>query len=153
MPGPAPSPAPAPRAARGSTTGPYTVIASGVASILEQVPVAPGTLTTRRVFAGSGVSIVELAFDAGQVMAEHRAGVPILVQVAAGRIALSVDGETIELSAGGLIHVDAGVPHSLRALDASHALLMLCGRAERADRADRSGAERSRAPAGQDARE
>ncbi len=55
-----------------------------------------------------------------------RAGVPILLQVLDGRLRVGADGEHVELSPGGLVHIGSRVPHEILALEPSRmALTML----------------------------
>jgi len=80
-----------------------------------------------RTYDGDGVRIRTLVMDAGTVMREHKAPVPILVTVASGRVLFRVDGEEHDLRAGGAITVAASVPHELEAVDPSHIVLVLMG--------------------------
>lgn len=106
---------------------PYTLIAENTAAILSALPVEPAALRTTRIFKGAGAKVVKLSFDTGQIMKEHTAAVPILVQVVAGHVTFTVGGEALDMPTGAIIHVDAKVPHSLEAHTASHLLLTLCG--------------------------
>lgn len=110
-----------------SATSPFTLIVENTAAILSELPIEPGALRTGRIFKGAGAKIVKLSFDTGQVMKEHTAAVPILVQVIAGHVTFTVGGEAIDMPTGAIIHVDAKVPHSLEAHTESHLLLTLCG--------------------------
>lgn len=56
---------------------------------------------------------VLFAFHAGQQLKEHRTSSQILVQTLRGRITFSATGRDSEARAGTLLHVEAGVPHSI----------------------------------------
>lgn len=103
----------------------HTVIAADLTTLLDVLPIEPGAVRSTRIHKGHGASVVRLSMDAGTVMKEHIAQAPLLVSVLDGRVALEVGGERIELRSGGLIHIDAHVPHAVEAIIPSHLLLTL----------------------------
>lgn len=107
------------------TDATHTVIAADRAALLDALPIEPGAVRSTRIHRASGVSVVRLAMDAGTVMREHIAQAPLLVSVIDGSVALEVGGERIELRSGGLIHIDARVPHAVEAITPSQLLLTL----------------------------
>ena len=107
----------------------HSVIAVDLESLLSALPIEPGGVRSTRIYKGPAVSIVRLSMDSGTVMKEHVSATPVLVSVLEGRATLEVDGERIELGAGGIVHVGARVPHSVEALVPSHLMLTLGGRA------------------------
>ena len=74
---------------------------------------------SRSIAVGTGARVVVFAFDTGAELTEHTAPGPTLVQGLAGRPGFSAEGETVELLPGGLIHLDARVPHAVRATEPS----------------------------------
>lgn len=58
---------------------------------------------------------IRITFKAGQLMAEHKAPRPIVVQTINGSIAFEVNHQTLQLNHGDMISLDANVPHSLKA--------------------------------------
>lgn len=80
---------------------------------------------SRTVFAGDGVRVVLFAFDAGQVLTEHTAAMPVLLQALDGRLRIGGDGKEAELLPGGLIHLDTRVPHTVVAIEPSRLLLTM----------------------------
>ncbi len=103
----------------------HTVIAADLAALLDALPIEPGAVRSTRIHKGPGASVVRLSMDAGTVMKEHIAQSPLLVTVLDGHVALEVGGEHIELRSGGVIHIDARVPHAVEAIAPSHLLLTL----------------------------
>lgn len=103
----------------------HAVIAVDREALLSALPIEPGNVRSTRIYKGAGATIVRLSMDAGTVMKEHISAIPVLVSVLDGRAALEVDGERIELGAGGIVHIDARVPHSVEALVPSHLMLTL----------------------------
>lgn len=105
----------------------YTLVASDGQALVDATPMNAERLTVQQVFRGDGASVIRLAFQAGQVMREHSAPRPILVQVLEGHITFSIGDEALDLPRGAIVHVDARVMHEVTALEDSHLLLILCG--------------------------
>ena len=72
-----------------------------------------------------GTRVVLFAFDAGQELTEHTAAVPILLQVLDGHLRVGADGEDLDLSPGGLVHIGARVPHEILAMQPSRMVLTM----------------------------
>lgn len=72
------------------------------------------------------LEIVRLVLPKGKEIAEHRAPGPITVQCLEGQVEFSASGNHVMLEAGGLLYLNAGQPHALRAAaDASLLLTIL----------------------------
>ncbi len=61
----------------------------------------------------------------GAQLAAHMAEGPVTVQVLEGQLALTVDGEPIELSSGQILAIEPGIRHDVTALDESAFLLTI----------------------------
>ena len=85
---------------------------------------AEGTLS-RVLYSDDRLRVVGFAFDKGQELTEHTAAVPALVQVISGRITMTLDGETVQMSPGSWLRMDAHLPHALVAVEPSLVLLTL----------------------------
>ncbi|BDZ37421.1 cupin domain-containing protein [Microbacterium suwonense] len=105
----------------------HLLLAASGADLVAAHPVEEGRVRPHRTLDGDGFKIRTLVMDAGALLREHRAPVPILVQVVSGRILFRVDGVEYDMTAGGSIQVEASVPHELEAIDAAHVLLTLMG--------------------------
>lgn len=103
------------------------LLAASAADLVAANPIESGRVRPHRTLDGEGFKIRTLAFDAGAVLREHRAPVPILVQVISGRVLFRVGGAEHDMTAGGAIQVSAGVLHELEAVEASHVLLTMMG--------------------------
>ena len=110
------------------TDGALTLVTPNVESLLNALPIEPGSLRSHRIFKGTGASMVRICLDAGQVMKEHTAAAPIVVQVLSGRSAFLAGEQQVDLPAGAIIHLDAHIPHAVEAVTPVHLLLILCDR-------------------------
>lgn len=68
---------------------------------------------------------IRIAMRTGQLMKEHKAPFPIIVQVIQGSIKFGVEGEELILKTGDLIGLEANVPHDLFAIEESVVRLTL----------------------------
>lgn len=69
--------------------------------------------------------VVLMALAANARVPEHKADGRISVHVLSGHVQLRASGRTFSLRAGGLLALDRGVPHELRALEESAFLLTI----------------------------
>ncbi|MCL1593448.1 MAG: cupin domain-containing protein [Actinomycetia bacterium] len=88
-----------------------------------EIPV-DGTLS-KVIYSDDQIRVVGFAFDAGQELTEHTAGVPVVIQVVSGRFRFTSDGESYEIGPSSWTHLDASVPHSVYATEPSRLLLTL----------------------------
>ncbi|AZA13865.1 cupin domain-containing protein [Corynebacterium choanae] len=65
----------------------------------------------QRLGAHSGATIIAMTFTPGQVLADHKAAHPILVQAVAGELQFSCGDETVTLTPGMVLHLDPMVVH------------------------------------------
>ncbi len=80
----------------------------------------------KRMMVADGARVIVFRFAAGQILAEHKAAFPILVQSLAGHIEFTADGRTIDLRPGDVAHLSARLLHEVRAVtDATLLLTML----------------------------
>ena len=89
---------------------------SDVASLVE---IQPEATVSRTILQAEGARVVLFSFDAGQVLTEHTAAVPALLQVLDGHLRITADGRTVDLHPGGLIHFAARLPHAVEAVEPS----------------------------------
>ena len=88
--------------------------------------VALTTSVTSTLLKTEKIEIIRLVLAAGKVLAEHKAPGEITVHCLEGKIAFTALGQTHELTAGQLLYLPAGEPHSVRCLeDASFLLTIL----------------------------
>lgn len=63
-----------------------------------------------------GVGMTLFAFDAGEGVSTHAAPGDALVQVLEGEALITIDGKENQLTAGEIIVMPAGIPHSVKAI-------------------------------------
>lgn len=83
-----------------------------------------GTLS-RVLHSDEHVRLVVFAFDTGQELTDHAAGVPAILQVVSGRLELTLEGEVVEIGPHSWIHMPARLPHAVSALEPSIMVLSL----------------------------
>ena len=88
-----------------------------LADVASLVEVQQDSTVSRTVLKAEGARVVLFSFDAGQVLTEHTAAVPALLQVLDGHLRITADGRTVDLHPGGLIHLAARLPHAVEAIE------------------------------------
>jgi quercetin dioxygenase-like cupin family protein len=73
----------------------------------------------------SGLQITLIAMHSGTFKPWHRVECPISLQVIEGKIDFITDAETVALKTGGIIVLQKGVRHHMKAIDESFVLLTL----------------------------
>ncbi len=68
---------------------------------------------------GEKMMLVEIRFEAGAVVPMHSHPHEQVTYVATGRMLFTLNGEKVEVPAGGSIHMPSNAPHDARALEAS----------------------------------
>jgi quercetin dioxygenase-like cupin family protein len=94
-------------------------------NVASQVDVTADSTVSRTLLKGDGVNLVLFSFDAGQELSEHTAAVPVLLQALDGQLDVTVDGHTVTLVPGDVVHLAARAPHSVVALQPSRLLLTM----------------------------
>jgi quercetin dioxygenase-like cupin family protein len=89
--------------------------------------VAPqsGAVVSKVLHRDDDLDVTVFAFDSGEGLTEHTASRPAIVQVLAGRLRFTADGEELEGGPGWWLHMTAGTPHSLVAVEPTTMLLTL----------------------------
>lgn len=71
------------------------------------------------------LEVIRLVMPAGKEIATHKAKGEITVQCLEGKIAFTACGQTHELTAGQMLYLVTGEPHSLRGIEAGSLLLTI----------------------------
>jgi len=96
--------------------------------VIDVRPLGAGLATakTSTLLKTDKIEILRLVMLAGKVLAEHKAPGGITVHCLEGKIAFTAIGQTRELTAGELVFLPAGEPHTVQCLeDASFLLTIL----------------------------
>jgi quercetin dioxygenase-like cupin family protein len=91
------------------STGTMTVI-EGLTHLDKKDGDAP---RLEKLASGAGATVIRIGFAAGQILKDHRAPAPILVQTTSGDVSFSTADRTVPLVPGTAVHVDEGVMHNL----------------------------------------
>ena len=89
--------------------------------------VDPGRPHHTKVLSAPGVRVVVLTFEAGYVLREHTTPAMLLLQVLDGRVRITAADQVTELAPGGLLRLDAALPHTVEALEESRLMLTMVG--------------------------
>ncbi|MGD9855355.1 MAG: cupin domain-containing protein [Planctomycetaceae bacterium] len=95
--------------------------------VMDVCPLGPALTQsqTRTLIKTTHLEVVRLVMVAGKQIAEHRAPGEITVQCLEGRITFTALGRTQELTAGQLLYLPAGEPHSVQCIEAAAFLLTI----------------------------
>ena len=97
-------------------------------ALQEQVAVAADSIVSRTLFTGEDVRVILFVFAAGQELSEHTASRPALIHILEGAGTVGLGSETFDASPGLLVHMAAGLPHSIVATTELRMLLYLFGK-------------------------
>ncbi len=92
-----------------------------------QLPLGPalGSAKTTTLVKATDLEVIRLVLHAGKEIPSHKAPGEITVQCLEGRVALTAEGKTQELTGGQLLYLAAGQPHALKAIEGSSLLVTL----------------------------
>jgi quercetin dioxygenase-like cupin family protein len=94
-------------------------------NLLELAPVPASGLGHSTVLNSPQVRVIVLAFPAGHVLKQHAAPFTLLMQALDGHLLVTSAGRELDLRPGGLIRMDAALPHSVEAYEDSRLMLTL----------------------------
>ncbi len=90
-----------------------------VQDLEDLVQVAPESTVSRTVLKEEGARVVLFSFDKGQVLTEHTAAMPVLLQTLKGHLRITADGRTVDLVPGEIIHFGTRLAHAVEAMEPS----------------------------------
>ena len=100
---------------------PHVAIADAAAAVAVQ----PGAVVSKVIHRDEEFNVTVFSFDVGEGLTEHQAAQAAVVQVLAGRLRFTVDGEELDAGPGFWLHMSPGTPHSLVAKEPTVMLLTL----------------------------
>jgi len=98
---------------------------STVAQLASLVEIQEEATVSRTVMKAEGARVVLFAFDKDQVLTEHTAAMPVLLQTLEGLLRVTADGRTVDLAPGDVIHLGTRLPHTVEAIEASKLMLTM----------------------------
>ena len=114
-----------------SNTEVPTPIMTDLSDIASMIQINEEATVSRTVMHAEGVRLVLFSFDTGEILSEHTAAMPVILQTLEGALEIEADGRTVVLRPGDVIHFDTRLPHAVRALEPSKLALFMLDRRER----------------------
>jgi quercetin dioxygenase-like cupin family protein len=96
-----------------------------IADAMDAVGIQEGSVVSKVVHRDEDLDVTVFGFDAGEGLTEHRASRAAIVQVLSGRLRFTADGEDLDAGPGFWLHMTAGTPHAIVAVEPTVMLLTL----------------------------
>ena len=106
-------------------------IMTDVQDIASMIQVNEGAMVSRTVMHCEGMRLVLFSFDTDEILSEHTAAMPVILQTLEGALEITADGRTVILRPGDVIHFGTRLPHAVRALEPSKMALFMLDSRER----------------------
>ncbi|MCB0136612.1 MAG: cupin domain-containing protein [Caldilinea sp.] len=97
-------------------------------ALQEPVAVAADSIVSRTLYTGDDVRVILFAFAPGQELSEHTASRPALIHILTGSGRIGLGDEHFDAAPGLLVHMAAGLSHSIVATTELRMLLYLFGK-------------------------
>lgn len=97
----------------------------GVVALSALVDYQPGAVVSRTLVKKPAGTVTAFAFDAGEGLSEHTAPFDALAMVVDGACDISIAGTSHRVSAGDLLRLPAGQPHSVKAVTRFKMILVM----------------------------
>ncbi|WP_022867562.1 cupin domain-containing protein [Schaalia vaccimaxillae] len=114
-----------------SNTEATTPIMTELSNIASMIQVNEGATVSRTVMHAQGMRLVLFSFDTGELLSEHTAAMPVIVQTLEGSLEITADGRTVILKPGDVVHFGTRLPHAVKALEPSKMALYMLDQRER----------------------
>ncbi len=96
-----------------------------LADLTAEIAIPADGILSRVLHRDDQVRVVGFGFDRGQELTEHTANRPAILQVVSGRLHVTVEDETHDMSPTSWLLIPADAPHSVTALEPTVMLLTL----------------------------
>jgi quercetin dioxygenase-like cupin family protein len=96
-----------------------------VADATSAVTIQSGAIVSKVIHRDGQLNVTVFGLDAGEELTEHQASSAAIVQVLAGRLRFTADGEELDAGPGFWLHMAPGTPHALVAVEPAVMLLTL----------------------------
>ena len=95
------------------------------ADLTAEVEIPDNGTLSRVLYKDEHIRVVVFAFDRGQELTDHTAGVPVTIHVVRGKLALTLGNDEEEIDPTSWAHLPAGLTHAVKALEPSVMVLTL----------------------------
>ena len=106
-------------------------IMTDVQDIASMIQINEQATVSRTVMHCEGMRLVLFSFDKDEILSEHTAAMPVILQTLEGALEIVADGRTVILRPGDVIHFGTRLPHAVRALESSKMALFMLDSRER----------------------
>lgn len=106
-------------------------IMTDVQDIASMIQINEQATVSRTVMHCEGMRLVLFSFDKDEILSEHTAAMPVILQTLEGALEIVADGRTVILRPGDVIHFGTRLPHAVRALEPSKMALFMLDPRER----------------------
>src|ERR1035437_1464376 len=96
-----------------------------VTDVTAAATIQPGAIVSKVIHRDDDLNVTVFGLDAGEELTEHRASSAAVVQVLAGRMRFTADGEEFDAGPGFWLHMTSDTPHALVAVEPTVMLLTL----------------------------
>jgi quercetin dioxygenase-like cupin family protein len=86
-------------------------------NINQAVAYQEGSVVSKEMIKNQSGSVTLFAFDQDQGLSEHAAPYEALIMVTDGEAEIMVSGAKHQVKAGEMLHIPAGAPHALKAIE------------------------------------
>ena len=83
------------------------------------------SIISKTIFQDEFVKVIQFGFAPGQELSEHTASMPAIIHIIEGEMQIKLGDKQMKANAGTWVHMQAQLPHSLKALLESKILLYL----------------------------
>jgi len=98
---------------------------TAIQDVVADVDIASGAVVSKVIHRDESLNVTVFGFDAGQELTEHRVARAAVVQVIAGRLRFTADGEEFDAGPGFWLHMGPDTAHSLVASEPTIMVLTL----------------------------
>ena len=101
-------------------------LGEAAAQLLAEAPSGARTQRQKTLYRHGPVTVALFLFDRGDAMPQHEAEGVVTVHVLQGRLKVSAEGQSHDLTAGQILVLAPGVRHDVRAEEPTRMLLTVC---------------------------
>ncbi len=96
--------------------------------VIHVAPLGPAlaSATTTAIIKAAQLEVIRIVLHAGKSLREHQTPGEITVQCIEGSVEFSMPDRTTVLNQGDFLHLEAAVPHALRAIADTSLLVTIC---------------------------